>query len=442
MAEDNGIMPYPSLAQARFTQVVLVIAGLFSAMDLIVVGLLIEPMKHELGLTDVEVGLAHTTAFFAGYGLFAIPMGMLADRLVRVRLLLIAMLLWCAGLALVGLSHDLWLLAAAKAVMGLAGAITYPTAISLLADNFAPERRAFATATYAIGQDLGTGAALLVGGVGYSALVAMAAADPHALGGISPWRAVSLIFAGIGLQLIPAILIMREPARMELQASRSGSFRDLWDYRRFLIPLFIGMMALGGQASCIRTWFAPALTRLYGLQPGDFAAWSSVVVLVGGLVGILLGSRLINMVRERGNGQAGMVIAAVASALCIPACFLAVAPAVWGFAALGCFYVIANAVAMMVPVVVISLRIPNDLRGLCMGIYIVLLSATSMIGAPLTGYVSQLIGGDALLGEAMALVGAPFSLLAALSFWATTWRRSAAQSISSQHGENRFLQGR
>lgn len=420
-------MSYPSLVRARFAQIVIALIGLFIAMDITVVGVLIEPMKHELDLTDVQVGLVHTTSFFAAYGLFAIPMGMLADRRTRVRMLLVAMLLWCGSLTLVGLSHDLWLLASAKAVMGLALALTYPAAMSLMADNFAPDRRAFSSVTFGVGQDLGAGAGWLVGGIGYSALVGMVAANPHALGGISPWRAVSLIFAAFGLLLIPAILAMREPTRMEMRSPGGGSLRALWNYRRFLIPLFVGMMALGGLISGLRTWVAPALMRLYGLQPGDFAVWLSVVMLIAGLSGHLLSSRLVNMGRARGGDQMAILLAAIAAALCVPSSFLAMMPDIWGFAALTSLFMIANGVALSIPVIVINFRIPNELRGLCMGLYIVLISLSGMIGAPLIGYASQRLGGDAMLGKAMALVGASFSLLAALSFWAATWGHSAAE---------------
>jgi MFS family permease len=426
--KEDEVASYPSLMQARVAQIVVAAIGLFAAIDITVVGLLIEPIKHELGLTDVQVGLVHTTSFFAAYGLFAIPMGMLADRRKRVRLILAAMLLWCGSLILVGLSHDLWLLALAKAIMGLALAVTYPAAMSLMADNFAPNRRAFATATFGIGQDLGAGAGLLIGGIGYSALVAMVAVNPHALGGIAPWRAVSLIFAAIGLLLIPGILAMREPSRMEMRSSGGGSFRELWNFRGFLIPLFVGMMALGGVVSGLRTWVAPALMRLYGLQPGDFAVWLSAVMLISGLGGHVLSSKLVNMARARGGDQTAMLLAALAAALCIPGSFLAMTAGIWGFAALMSVFMIASGVAVSIPVIVINFRIPNELRGLCMGLYIVLISLSGMIGAPLIGYASQRLGGDAMLGEAIALVGAPFALLAALSFWAATFKPSARRA--------------
>lgn len=411
---------YPTLARARYAQAVVALIGLFCAMDITVVSLLIEPMKHDLHLTDVQIGLVHTTSFFAAYGLFAIPMGMIADRWPRARMLLAAMILWCGGLLLIALSHDLWLLSAAKALMGVALAMTYPAAMSLIADYFPPDRRAFATVSFGMGQDLGGGAGLLVGGIGYSALVAAVLADPLALGGVSPWRAVSFIFAALGVLLIPAVFALREPMRMERRSDARGSWRELWAYRAFLMPLFAGMMAMGGLVSGLRAWFAPALMRLYALQPGDFALWLSIVMFGAGLIGHLLSGKLVNMTRARGGHASAMRLAAGAAALCIPGSFVATAAGVPGFAALASLLMIASGIAVAVPVIVINFRVPNELRGLTMGLYIVLLSVAGMVGAPLVGYVSQVLGDEKMLGRAMALVGAPCALLATLAFLLAT----------------------
>lgn len=414
---DAGSARYPSLARARFSQIVVGLIGLFCAMDITVVSLLVEPIKADLHLTDVQVGLVQTTSFYAAYGCLAVPMGILADRRSRVRMLVVAMVLWCGGLLMVGLSHGLWLLAAAKGLMGVALAMTYPAAMSLLADSFPPERRSFASISVGLGQDLGAGAGLLVGGVGYSALVAMTAGDPSALGGIEPWRAVSLIFAALGLLLIPAVIVLREPERMERRSGATGSWRELAAHRSFLLPLFIGMMAMGGLVSALRAWFAPALMRLYALQPGEFASWLSAIMLIAGLSGHLLSGKLVDMTNRSGGHARAMRLAAAAALFCVPASFVATVPAVSGFAGLASVFMIASGVAVAIPVIVINLRMPNELRGLTMGLYVVLLSLAGMAGAPMVGYVSEAFGGESMLGWALAVVGAPCALVAALAFW-------------------------
>ena len=374
------------------------------------------------------------------WALVAIPMGILVDRSTRVRLLLAAVVLWCGSLFLIGLSHDVWLLALAKGIMGLALALTYPAAMSLMADYFPPAKRAFPSVTFGMGQDVGAGVGMLVGGVGFSALVALVASSPQALGGLSPWRAVSLIFAGCGVLLIPAVAMLREPPRMERQASGSGSLIALWHFRSLLIPILIGMMALGGLVSGLRTWFAPALMRLYKLQPGDFALWLSLIMLIGGFTGHALSSRLVTLAHAQGGDRKAMLLATVAAVICVPSCFLAMTSAVWGFAILMTVFAIASGIAVAIPVIILNVRLPNELRGLSMGLYVVLLSISGMMGAPLIGYVSQQLGGDQMLGQAMAVVGAPFAALAAISFVFATResvtererRFAAAHQVSTQ----------
>lgn len=411
---------YPGPGRARYAQLVLASIAVFTTMDMQIVGLLAEPMKHDLGLTDVQLGLAHATSFYAAYGLLATPMGMLVDRLVRVRMLVAAMILWCGGLALTGMSTDFCMLAAAKTILGVANAITYPAAMSLMADHFAPAKRAFATMSYPMGQTLGQVGALLVGGLGYSSLVGMVAANPDALHGLAPWRVVPLLFAMLGLFLLPLLFAMREPARMEMGERGRGSLRKLWAYRRFLLPLFAGMTFLAGASTGVQVWFAPALMRLYNLQPGDFAIGFSIQMLATSLISLAASSTLVNLARDRGGDRLLMLPAAIAATLCAPAAFMALTPNVIWFAAFSAVFAVAGGIAIAIPVIAISLRIPNELRGLTMGLYVVLISVTGAIGSPLVGFVSGILGGEMMLGHAMAAVGAPFALLAGLSFWIAT----------------------
>ena len=426
-----GSASYPSLARARIAQAVLASIGLFSAMDAGVVALLIEPMKRELKLSDFQIGLANTTMFYAAYGLLCTPMGMLTDRLSRVRLLILAMVLWCGGLALTGLSHALWLLMISKVIMGAANAMTYPAAMSLLSDYFAPDHRAFATATYGMGQTIGGAGAVLLGGLGYSALVRLAESDPNALFGLTPWRVVALLFGAIGVLLIPFLLAMREPGRMEVAEKSGGTLRELWAYRRFLAPLFGGMMCLAGLSSGVGFWLAPALMRLYGQQPGAFAGWFSTVGLVTGIVGALTSGKLAEVARRRRGPEAVMLPAAIAAVLCVPASFVAVMPDVPWFAVAVTALMLSAGVAMMIPVIAINFRMPNELRGFTIGLYVILIALANALAGPLVAVVSRALGGDAMLGWAMAAVGTPLALLTALCFWIASRTRGGGETPST-----------
>lgn len=409
-------MGYPGLAQARFSQIVLMAIALFTAMDVYVVSLLIEPIKHDLGLTDVQVGFANTTTLYAAYGLLCIPMGLLVDRWNRVRMLAAALILWCAGLAVTGLSSGLAVLVAGKLILGAANAITVPAAMSLFSDYFVPERRSMAISSFGMGQVLGQAAAILAGGWGFGALTGLAAADPDALFGLAPWRVVSLLFALGGLAILPFLLRMREPARQEVRQARGGSLGELWAYRGFLLPLFIGSACMAGATTGVLAWIPPALTRIYGQQPGDFAGWFGAVSLAAGLGGMFLAGQAATIIHRRsGRGRLAWP-AAIAALCCAPASLMAVMPSLPLFALCVAVFTVCCAVGAAISIIALNFGVPNELRGAAIGINVVAVSIAGAFAAPLVAWVGGMegVGG---LGPAMALVGGPLALLAAVCFY-------------------------
>ncbi|GIS01857.1 MAG: hypothetical protein CM15mP103_04080 [Gammaproteobacteria bacterium] len=64
----------------------LTIAYIFSFIDRYVLGLLIEPIKADLGLTDTQIGLLLGPAFAIFYATMGLPLGWLADRKNRVKI--------------------------------------------------------------------------------------------------------------------------------------------------------------------------------------------------------------------------------------------------------------------------------------------------------------------------------------------------------------------
>lgn len=405
---------YPGLGEARLAQGVLMAIALFTAVDIYVVSLLIEPIKHDLGLSDVQVGFANTTTLYAAYGLLCIPMGMAVDRLNRVRLLIAALLLWCGGLAVTGFSHSLSMLVAAKILLGAANAVTIPAAMSLFADYFAPEHRSMAISSYGMGQVLGQATAILVGGLGFGALSGLAASNPDALFGLAPWRVISLIFALGGMAIPPFLLRMREPARHEVLRAQGGNLRELWAYRGVLGPLVAGSACLAGAATGILSWVPPVLTRVYGQQPGDFAGWFGAVSLAAGLGGFFLAGKAATIIRRRsGRGKLAHP-AAIAALFCAPSTLMAMMPTLPLFALCVTIFSISYAVVAAISLIAFSFSVPNELRGAAMGINVVAVSIAGAIAGPLVAFVG---GEGSGIGAALAWVGIPLSLVGALCFF-------------------------
>ena len=71
---------YPDSKYAWYMVIVLTIAYIFSFVDRYILGLLIEPIKADLGLTDTQIGLLLGPAFAIFYATMGLPLGYLADR--------------------------------------------------------------------------------------------------------------------------------------------------------------------------------------------------------------------------------------------------------------------------------------------------------------------------------------------------------------------------
>jgi MFS family permease len=112
-----------------------------------------------------------------------------------------------------------------------------------------------------------------------------------------------------------------------------------------------------------------------------------------------------------------MMPAAVAALTVGFASVMAVTPNVVCFAIVTAVFGFACGVGISIPVIALNFRIPNELRGLSMGLYVVLFAIAGAVSAPLVAAVSQSIGGDAMIGRAMAIVGIPLGLMAAACFW-------------------------
>src|SRR3546814_978269 len=75
-----------------------------------------------------------------------------------------------------------------------------------------------------------------------------------------------------------------------------------------------------------------------------------------------------------------------------------------------------GAVTGLVVSVALTVLLPNELRGLCIGVFIAIAGLIGFGLAPwIVTQVSGLMGGEAMLAEALALVGA---IVSALSFFA------------------------
>ena len=150
---------WPSPRYAWFVVFLLVLAYAIGVVDRIVIGLLTQPIKADLGLSDTELGVIQGFAFSLFYAMFALPVGLLVDRWKRVPVLWVGVLIWSLATVFCGLAGSFAMLFLARVFVGAGEATTTPASSSVIADYFPPAQRAKAYGVFAMGGSLGIGIA-------------------------------------------------------------------------------------------------------------------------------------------------------------------------------------------------------------------------------------------------------------------------------------------
>ena len=87
-------IPYPNSGRAWYLIFVLLLAYTFSFIDRQILGLLVIPIKRDLGVGDFEVGLLGGLAYALFYTFMGLPIGRLADRASRRNIIATLLLAW------------------------------------------------------------------------------------------------------------------------------------------------------------------------------------------------------------------------------------------------------------------------------------------------------------------------------------------------------------
>src|SRR5260370_445962 len=149
-------MPKTSLA-------FLVLISIVNFYDRNVGGALAEPMRHEFGLNDSQIGWIGT-AFTLLYAVIGLPFGRIADTRSRKKLLAGGVALWGALTAFAAWAINLPMLIFSRLGLGVGEAACAPTATSWIGDLFPAERRSKPLALFMLGVPIGGGLSFIFNG--------------------------------------------------------------------------------------------------------------------------------------------------------------------------------------------------------------------------------------------------------------------------------------
>src|ERR1700744_3373832 len=153
----ESIRRYPPAFQGWWAVSVFAIAAVLSYTDRQILGLLVDPIRGDLHISDTQLTILQGAAFAVLYSFIGLPLGRVADLVPRRALLVFAVAMWRFGTIVCGLSHSFAGLFGARLLVGIGEAALAPAAMSLIADYFPPAIRALPTGVFLTGMVAGGG---------------------------------------------------------------------------------------------------------------------------------------------------------------------------------------------------------------------------------------------------------------------------------------------
>jgi MFS family permease len=416
----------PGGAYAWYVVCVLMVCYTFSFVDRLILAFLVGPLKHDLGLSDTQVGLLQGLAFAIFYTLLGVPMGLLADRSSRRNLIAVGVIVWSLMTTLGSVARSFATLALARMGVGVGEATLAPAAFSMIADYFPKERLSSALSVYSMGVQVGAGLALIIGGLVVQAVSGMPVMHVPVLGALAPWRLTFFIVGAPGILLAALLLTVREPLRraapalsIEMQG-RVGMRRVVAELRarwRSATGVSIIMACQAMSNYAFGSW-APALfERVHHWPKGKTGLVLGLMTLGCGCVGLFVGGRLSDRWLRAGVREAplrvGLVSFAGVAATLVPAMLSASAEIT---------------IAMLVPAVFflalpigssyasIQMIFPNEVRGAVSAIMLFVLNLGGLtLGTLLPGLLDdRLFHDEQMLGASIAITAGLAALIGAL----------------------------
>jgi len=260
---------------------VLVVVYVFNFIDRQILAILAPAIRDELLLSDTQIGALSGVAFGIFYATLGIPIARLADRYSRVSIISICLSIWSLMTAFSGLATNFIQLLIARIGVGIGEAGGSPPSHSLLADYFAPGKRATALGIYALGVPVGILFGNLAGGW---------------IGEIFGWRQAFFLVGipGVILAIILKLTVKEPPRGYSEEKPADTStvpfrtvLKTMWGFKSFkYISLGAGTQAFVGYGAI--AWMPSFLVRAHDLSIGEVGTALGLIIGLFGGIGTLL----------------------------------------------------------------------------------------------------------------------------------------------------------
>ena len=392
------------------------------------------PIKHDLHLSDAQLGLLNGTAFVALYCVCGIPLGWLADRGDRRAIIAVGLLFWSAMTAACAVVDSLGGFFLARAGVGLGEACLIPAGISLLASVTPQRELGRSIAVFLMGATVGNSIALLAGGWILHHIGATAPLIPG-LGRVAPWRALFLLCAVPGIVLAVLVARIREPARAPSVVRPLSALKTatsvLYTNRSAYVPVTLATACIIVLSQTQAAWVPLFYARAFHLEPGQAAMTVGLIFLVTAPAGQWLGGLLIDHLRARGMPAAPHLVQAACAVLCIPAAMIFCTSAhIGGSEAAYTVFNLLVFAATPSGLTAWQLLTPERSRGLIVALLVAVVTLVGVGAGPVVvgALTDRLFGDEGALGISLLLVIVAAGVVGCLA--ALSGRRAFARSVA------------
>jgi predicted MFS family arabinose efflux permease len=275
-------------------------------------GILAKPIQDSLHLSDGQLGRIGGLYFALFYCCISIPVGWLADKTNRSKVLAVACAIWSAAIVCCGGAGSYLQFSFAYMTVGFGEAGGVPPSYSIICDYFPPGRRGKALGLYNIGPPIG--AAL---GIAFGASIAAAFS----------WRYAFVFLGSAGLVAVAGIIVLvPEPRRGGLDRLADPATASNTGFRQTLAMFFarpsLILAALASGATQFVTYglinFATLfLMREKGMTLRQIAVYYALVVAIGMGGSMLAAGPAIDRFTRRSK-QAYALVPAASLTLALP----------------------------------------------------------------------------------------------------------------------------
>lgn len=392
---------------------------------------ILEPLKLEFHLSDGQVSALTVFMNAIGIALASIPLGVLADRKNRVRLISLFAAIWSTLSFVCGLATNAMTLLVARFGVGAAEGGFSPSALSLLWDYFPRNRRGTALGLFYTSTAFGTGASYLLGTYVASHW---------------GWRYV-FFFAGLPGLILALILLFTLPEpkrgrfdlkpRLQLQIASVGEIFRYMGKTKSIIYAIIGIALTVMMISSFWSWTISFLVRTHGMNPKTggmilFIATAPLQALAMVITGPIADRY------ARGRPGRAATIPVIAQMVALPIAIVALYSPNTTVVTIGllAFGFVVGIFTAQIFGMVLTFANPR-MRGSAMGFTHFVANIGTGTGPVLTGILSDMMGGQGYsIGNALFIV--VLLLIPAAGFLLLASRRGAEEALEEARLELRL----